>query len=378
MEFIIKAEMLQKAIKVLGMVARVNSQDNAGRIGIEIIDENAIFTCNNGITAVSFTASDVKTEGKGFIVIEYSKMKSFIASYKVWDGESGVDVFEFITVDRTTKIMVNNKHSDGKIAKGSLKLTNFNTALMSKIPGFEIPDFTLNSTIFRAATSKILYAINPQVDHSQQSLQGMCLQFRENYIYFVGSNGIVLSEYQVPNTTNIFDEDVILQYDFIMGLRRLIVDDIPLLWDIKGNRVSVKFDEIIYIGRKIVGHEFPEYKGALDKYTDTINVSKEFLMGALYPFSDTLDIEDNNRLTIEINNKILKVFNQQAIIEVELDIVGGLDFSIDLNGKLLIQTIDAIKDDYITFKFSNSDGFAIFDSTTHNNQKALITSIKKR
>ena len=151
-----------------------------------------------------------------------------------------------------------------------------------------------------------------------------------------------------------------------------------MLWDVKGNKVSVKFGEVIYVGRKIIGHEFPEYKPVLDRYTDYINLSKEFFIDALHPFVDVLDVDDNCRLTIEIKDKLLRVFNPQATIEAELDIAGGLDFSIDLNGKLLIQTIEAIKDDYILFKFSDAKGFAIFDSSTFNDQKALISSIKKR
>jgi DNA polymerase III sliding clamp (beta) subunit (PCNA family) len=381
MEFSIDINALHKAIKVLGIVVRTNSTDTTdvvGKILIETINDSVVFVCNNGITAISFTTMDTEIVAPGAIAIEYSKIKTFISSYKPWNGESGVNNFKFITKDRNTKIMVDNKHSNGKISKGELKLTNFNSILVTKLPIFNEVSFTLNSTVFKTATNKILYAINPQADSSQPILQGMNIQFDKDNIVFVGSNGIVLSEYQVKNNSDYNEGSITLQYDFIMGLRRLITEDIQLLWDIKGNKASVTFDGIIYVGRKIIGHEYPEYKPVLEKYTDYINLSKEFLMDTLNPFIDVLDAEDNFRLTIEIKDKLMKIYNNQAMVESDLDIAGGLDFTIDLNGKLLIQTIDSIKDNYILFKFSNSNGFAIFDSSTYNNQKSLISSIKKR
>ncbi len=377
MKFNISVDPLQRAIKVLGIVVRTNSGDATGRILIEADQQNATFTANNGITAISFsTAADITNPGA--ISIEYGKIKTFVSSYKPWDGESGAESFQFSSDERNTKITIHNKYSNGKIAKGALKLTNSNPSLITKLPPFGETNFILNSTIFKTATNKILYAINPQVDNNQPALQGMNIQFDKDSIFFAGSNGVVLSEYQVKNIGDYTEGNIALQYDFIMGLRRLITENIQLFWDIKGNKVSVKFGEITYVGRKIIGHEFPEYKPVLDKYTDCINLSKELFIDTLHPFVDVLDADDNFRLTIEIKDKTLKVFNHQATIEAELDIAGGLDFTIDLNGRLLIQTVEAIKDDYILFKFSDAKGFAIFDSSTFNDQKALISSIKKR
>ena len=206
----------------------------------------------------------------------------------------------------------------------------------------------------------------------------MNIRFDKNNISFAGSDGVVLSEYQVKNVSNYTGDSIIVHYDFLMGLRRLTTDDTPILWEIKGNRVTVKFDEVLYSGRLIVGSEYPDYKPTFDKYENYINLSKDFLVGSLYPFSDVLDAEDYNRITIIIKDKLLKIYNDNLSFESEQDIPIGTGLDIDLNGRLLIQTIDSIKDDFILFKFSGSDGFAIFDSSSFNDQKALMTPIKKR
>jgi DNA polymerase III sliding clamp (beta) subunit (PCNA family) len=379
MEFRISTNSLQRAIKVLGVVVRANALDATGRVLIEAKDGRVVFMSNNGSTALTFTADDVEITEEGIVAVTYTKIKSFVTSYRAWDDESGAKFFNISADDKTTIMMVDNVFENGKSSKGKLTLSNFNPALITRPPEFEEETFSLNSTIFRAASAKVMYAINPQVDFNQPALQGMNIQFEDDSIFFAGSDGVVLSEYQVKNVSGNIGENITLQYDFIMGLRRLLTDDIDLLWEIKGNRVSIKFNEMVYTGRRIIGHEFPKYKPALDDYIDHINLNKDFLMSSLYPFSDVLDPDDNFRITLEIKDKELKIFNNQATIEAQLDnIVGGLDYSVDLNGKHLIQTVEAIKDDNVIFKFGGDQDFAIFDSSHYEDQKALISSIRKR
>lgn len=378
MEFKISTDSIQRAVKVLGVVVRINAADATGRVLIDAKENVVTFMANNGETAISIDATNVTVVEPGTVAVTYSKIKSFVSSYKAWDEVTGVDTFRFVSDEKVTNISVDNFYTEGKSAKGELKLTNYNPALIVKPPKFEEVSFKLNSTIFRAASNKVLYAINPKLDFNQPSLQGMHIKFEDESIFFAGSDGVVLSEYEVKNVSGQAEDQITLQYDFIMGLRRLLSDDISLEWEIKGNRVAVRFDGTVFIGRRIVGHEFPNYKPALEDYTDHINLSKDFLMSSLYPFVDVLDPEDNFRLTFEIKDKVLKIFNTHACVESEQDITGGLDFSIDLNGKHMIQTIEAIKDDHVLFKFTDADNFVIFDSSHFEDQKALITSIKKR
>lgn len=378
MEFTVGTDSLQRAIKVLGVVVRANAADATGRILIEAVDGNVELMANNGTTALIFKADQVKVEDPGTVSIAYNKIRSFVMSFKPWDGETGARRFKFSANDRKTILTVDNVYENGKSSKGKLSLPNFNPALIAKPHAFEAPDFSMNSTIFRNATSKVLYAINPQTDLNYAALQGMNIVFEDSNIYFVGCDGTVLSEYQVKNGTDKFEGNVNLQYDFFMGLRRLLNDNTQLFWEIKGNRVSVKFDDVVFIGRTIIGHEYPDYKTVLDEYEEHLNFNKEFLMTTLAPFMDVLDSEDHFRLTMEIKDRLVRFYNDYAKIETEQDIQGGLDLSIDINGKLLIQSIDAIKDDHILFKFSNENGPLIFDSSTFNDQKALIKPLSKR
>jgi hypothetical protein len=54
------------------------------------------------------------------------------------------------------------------------------------------------------------------------------------------------------------------------------------------------------------------------------------------------------------------------------------EFVIDVDGKAMIDTVNAIKDDVLLLKFSHDMGCFIFDSGTFEDQKALITPVRRR
>jgi len=377
MEFNIQTLSIQRAFKVLSIVVKSNALDSSGMVLIEAKNDSVVFTSNNGSTAISITTTDVEVKDVGEIAILYSNIKSFISSFKPWDGSSGVEMFNITSTKTSAKIKVEN-FINNKKSRSSLKATTLNSLAVSKVSDIEEVTFSINSTILRSAIGKVIYAINPQIGFNQPALQGMNINFDDESIFFAGSDGIVLSEYQTTNNSEFKSGNITLQYDFIMGLRRLISDDSQLMWEIKGNKVSVKFDDIIYSGRKIIGHEFPDYRGTFDKYSHQIVLGKDFLIGSLSPVIDILDPDDNFRITMEINGTVFRFISSNSVFESELDIAKGLNFSIDINGKYLIQTIDSISDNDIIFKFSDSDGFAIFDSKNFMNQKSLVSSIRKR
>lgn len=378
MKFTIGTEPLQRALKVLGVVVKANAVDASGRVLVEATESEVRLLSNNGLTAIIFTTADVDVATPGTASIAFNKLKSFAMSFRPWDGISGVKNFLFSSLERNVKVSVDNVYEDGKSSKGSLTLPGFNPALISKPVEFGKPSFTMNSTTFMKAINKVLYAINPQVDLNFAALQGMNMNFDKNSICFVGCDGKVLSEYQDINKTDKKEGSINLQYEFFMGLKRLVNDDVQLFWEVSGNRVAVKFEDIVFIGRTIIGHDYPNYRPALEEYKSKVIFSKDFLMTSLEPFSDVLDPEDNFRLTFEIKDKLIRFYNDYTKIETEQDIEGGFDFSVDVNGKFLISSIDAIRDENIWIKFSDEKGALIFDSVSDNKQKALIKPLIKR
>lgn len=378
MDFTLSTDPLQRAVKALGVVVRANSDDSDGHVLIEAEEGQVNFIANNGSTAIVFRAEKAQTVTPGKVAVAFSKIRSFVMSFRSWDGETGAKQFRFVSDDRTVKVSVNQSYEDGKFSKGGLKLPTYNPALIFSPQPFNKPDFITNSSIFKTATNKVLYAINPKTDATYSALQGMNISFDEEGICFVGCDGAVLSEYRVKNVTEKIEGSVNLQYDFFMGLRRLITDNTQLFWETSGSRAAVKFDSVLFVGRTLVGQEYPEYKSALENYKNSLNFSKEFLISALAPLQEVLDSEDHFRISIEIKDKVVRFYNDFANTETEQDIADDISLCVDINGKLLIQSIDAIMDDSIVFKFSHGLGPIILDSATFNDQKALIQPLVRR
>ncbi len=70
--------------------------------------------------------------------------------------------------------------------------------------------------------------------------------------------------------------------------------------------------------------------------------------------------------------------NEAASFEYDEEVNFDGDYVIDVNGMFMIQTVDVIKDDQILIKFSNDKGVIILDSGNFEDQKALITPIRRR
>lgn len=378
MKFCISTSELQYIIKLLGVTAKINTVDVEGRIFIEATDKGVVnFFSNGGSTSVLYTIKDVKVEVPGEIAVLYSKVRSFITSFKPWSGESGAKEFCFDLKDSGLYIAVANTQTDGKVIKGKIKADRFPPESIQKPNQSDETTFILNSLIFKEAINKVVYAIDPQ-DFNKHALQGMSVQFDNDYIYFAGTNGKVLSEYTVKNNSELKTGSFILKYDFIMGLRRVLMEETQLFFEINDKQINVKFDNVVFTGRLLVGYVYPEYKSILDAFEKEIILSKEVLMGNILPFMDILNPDDYNRLTFSIKNKQLTFENDYGKFTSEQEIDPSIDFIIDVNGILIKETIEHIKDDKILLKFSDETGCLIFDSSNFKDQKSLITHIRRR
>jgi len=377
MDFSIETGDLQKAIKLLSVTAKVNVLDSTGMVLIKA-GENGIvsFLSNNNSTAISFTSDKVEVRVPGTAVIEYGKIKSFVSSFHSWNDNYGVKDFHFDLTDNFLNVSVVNTHENGKVSKGNLKLKVYDVYMVREPSKFDQPNFILNSSIFRTATNKVLYAINPS--DTRAFLQGMNVVFSEDEICFVGTDGQRLSEYQVKNISDLSEGMFLLRYDFIMGLRRVVDSESQLAFEFDDRDVKAAFDNVIFWGRTIIGHEFPDYKSILASFNDSIILDKEVLMSSLLPFADILNPDDNYRLTFSLSKGEMALSCDVAEFNYDGKIDYPGSFIIDINGQYMIQTVEVIKDDKIKISFSDDNGVLIFDSGNFEDQKALITPIRRR
>lgn len=377
MDFSIETGDLQKAIKLLSVTAKINALDSTGMILMTAGEDGIItFLSNNNSTALSFVSNKAEVRIPGAAVIEYGKIKSFVSSFHTWNDKYGVKDFHFDLTNNFLNVSVVNTHENGRVSKGNLKLKIYDVYTVKEPKKFGKPNFMLNSNIFRTATNKILYAIDPS--HRQAGLRGMNVVFDEDEICFVGTDGQRLSEYKVKNISDLDEGVFLLRYDFIMGLRRVVDSDSQLAFEFDDRNVKAAFDNVIFWGYTIIGHEFPEYKHILGSYNNFVILDKEVLMSSILPFADVLNPDDNYRLTFSLSGGDMILSCDMAEFTYDGTTDYTEDFVIDMNGQYMIQTIEAIKDDIIIIRFSDDDGVLIFDSGNFEDQKALITPIRRR
>lgn len=378
MEFSIEAADLQKAIKLLSVTAKMNAADSTGMILIGVGEDGIVeFLSNNGATALSYRSDKVLVNVPGAAVIEYGKIRSFVTSFHVWDERSGVKDFSFSLENNILRVSVVNTHENHKISEGELKLRTYDLYMVRPPKYPKQPNFSLNSQIFRAATNKVLYAITPG-QSGTSFLDGMNISFDSEGIYFVGTNSRTLSEYKIKNISDLEEGSFLLKYDFIMGLRRALGEETTIDFEISERDAIACFDGVCFWGKTIIGHEFPEYKPALESFEHVITLDKDVLMDSIRPMRDILNPDDNNRLSFEINAGEMSFYNDDAKFSYSETVDFDGNFVIDVNGAFMIETLEAIDDDRVLIKFTDENGVLIFDSKNYEDQKALITPIRRR
>lgn len=377
MNFVIETGDLQRAIKLLSVTAKVNVLDPSGMVLIQAGEDGLVrFYSDNSATALSCVSNKTAVQTPGAAVIEYGKIKSFVSAFQPWNETFGAKEFHFELSEHSLKISVVNVYENGKTAKGNLKLKIFELRRIRERRVFGEANFMVNSIIFKTATNKILYAINPS--DTRAFLQGMNVVFDGDEICFVGTDGKRLSEYKVKNKSDIKEGVFLLKYDFVMGLRRALGEDTQIEFEFDNRDVKARFEDVCFWGSPVVGREFPEYKPILESFEHKILLDKDVLMSSLLPFSDILDPDDNYRVTFELKNGRMFLKNTAADFEYDGEIEHDDDFVIDVDGQAMIQTIEAIKDDRLCVYFSDDNGVLIFDSYNYEDQKALITPLRRR
>jgi DNA polymerase III sliding clamp (beta) subunit (PCNA family) len=387
MNFTIETGELQRIIKILGHVAR-NASDRTGKISIIATDsDKVVFLASRDDVGIQVTSNKVSITEQGSVTVFYNSIKSFVYPFVPWINEDGYGTkeFRFVLNENDFYIYAHTVHENGKKSNGKLKLDI--DLVYSVVPPdpFNNADFILNSNIIRDAVDKVLYAINPT--EQRIHIKGMNMRFDDKYIYFAGTNGKMLSEYKVNNVSTLKKGEFMVSYDFINILKSLIVDNMQLFFEFEANKkyspkIKVLFDDVYYWGKQLIGSEFPEYNSLLENFSNTVIVKKSVIMGMLIPLLDVLDSDDYNRLTLNLNNDSILLYSDYGDFEYDVDVDNDVRrnevFSIDINGQFLKQTVEAIKDDTVIIKFFDDKSSLLFDSYNFENQRALITPIRKR
>lgn len=377
MEFSVSLLSMQKAMRVLSSVAKQNADEVTGQVILDVRDNgDLILLCNNGALALTHIISGCTVKLAGALCVSYSKLGSFLNSFTPFSEGVGVKEVKFKALKNDLSLSLDTFFSETNKSTHRLKLKLYPSHKMAIPTPFKTKTLQLNAGTLRLAISKIIYAVNPI--SIRTFLQGINVTFDDKFIYFAGTDAQMLSEYTTVNIGSLKSGSFTLPYAFVVALRKIVDADSEVFFDIEGGSIKAVINSTTLHGSLLVGEDFPKYSDTFEKYTHEIIINKDIMLNSFVPCMPTLDSDDHNRLTINIKNNKLSVNSDYADSEYFGDINFDGEFTIDVNGSFLLQTLNAIMDDIVKMRFSNDTGVLIFDSHQFENQKALLTPIRRK
>ena len=377
MDFCVDLSSIQKALRILSSVARQNTDEVVGQVLLDVKDTgDLVLLCNNGTLAVTHLVAGCSVKEPGALCVSYGKLNSFIAAFPPFEDGCGVQEVKFKGLKNDLSLSLENHFSADKKTAHKLKLKLYPIHKMSVPTPFKNTVLQLNSGTLRLAISKVIYAVNQ--NSIRNFLQGVNVTFDDSFIYFAGTDAQMLSEYKTVNLGSLKTGSYTLPYNFVMALRKIIDADSEVYFDIENNSIKAVVNKTTLHGTLLVGEEFPNYSQAFENYKDEIIINKDVMLSSFVPFMNTLDSDDHNRLTIMINDNKLVVKSEYAESEYSDNIEYDGNFIVDVNGSFLYQTLSAIMDDVLKMRFSTDTSVLIFDSQQFENQKALLTPIRRK
>lgn len=382
MKFNIDLIKLRYILKCLRNSVKINTTDPTGCINIRIKEDGSIlFSSSNDTIGVMVAVTEsVTIFTPGAVAISFNDLHLFVNSLPSWSEDTGgVKQVQFKLNDKSVSVYVENFYKENKSSKSTIKLKIFDY-IENKNNSFNDTSFVLSASMLKAAIDKVSPALDQL--HSIPYLRGMNIKFEGPFIYFAGTNGVLLSEYVVKNTSNLTANSFLLSYDLIKCIRNMIItvpkEEAQVYFSISDRVVKVKIYDVIFWGQTLIGHTYPDYRSELlREYKHKIVIEKETLINAITPLIGALVEDDNYRMTISLKDNNARLYNDYSESEFEISEFVG-DFCVDLNGKLCKEVVNMVKDEKILIKFSDEKNNVLFDSELFEDQKTLITYIRRR
>lgn len=372
MKFFISTSDMQRAVKLLGVSAKMNTYSFEGQVLIKAKENSVLFISNNGNSGIS-CEFPAKVQEEGQVYVVYSKIKSFIMTFNPWNGEFGSK--EFLIKKSKTKVLISVESiQNGKSSKSSINIEQINSTTNLPLVEMEEPNIIINSRIIKTAVDKLLYAVDSS--GIEDFMMGIRLLVSENELVFTATNGRVVSEYITNASTNGKQGEYFLPYEFIMGMKRVILDDFELFIEVSKYKTKLHFDNIVFWSSGLSYRTWPDTNSVWSMFEKEMLINRDIILSGISSFVDLLDQDDYNRLTIETSDSMLNIKTDVSLFEYD-GIENGDSFVVDVDGRDLINAILSVEDENIKLKYTDENNGIIVVSENEK-QKSFVTNLSRR
>lgn len=374
MEFYLRTDDAHKVIRLLGVTAKVNTLEFDGQIVIKAAGDTVTFISNNGNAGTSCKVpAEIEKEGQATVL--FTGLRTFIMNFSAWDGELGAKKFHFISEGPKLTINTSNIHENQRKTKSKLTLDTLKgSSFIVEVP-VESPNVILNSSLVKTAIEKGLYAVdkNSIADY----VRGLRLVIADGTIRFTSTNGKVISDFAVKGENGSNNGEYFLSHEFLTGLRRLLSEDTQLFFELTRNKAIVSFDNCVYWAKSLIYKDYPQYLSVFELYDKTVEVDRAMLLSGLSSFVDVWNTDDYNRVTIELTDGKLSLKTDKSLFEYP-GFQDAPEFSLDVNGKDMLDTLNALSDDSLNIKCLDEKHGMIFESAGLEDHKSYLVHLTRR
>lgn len=377
MEFKIPVDEMQLITNKLTSVAKVGSDDMDGLVLIETIGEEVRFNVNDKGVSLSITSQESEIVTPGKVLCKLSDFKGYISRFTVLIDDFGTDFFTFLVKDEALLIKTKTIFRGTRPSYKKLKVALLDPSIYPKIKIVEEAQLIVNSDILKEGIDSVLHCVNPK--EIRASLKGVAISVQEDKLIFAGTNGVKLSETIIDVHTESIEESThIFKFGFAGTLRYILDNDSQVFITFDGSNVYVRSNNLYIVGSTIVNESFPNYKKAFDLFEHTIVLPRFSFSDSVSNAVDILDVEDNSRLSINIDGNKIVLTNERIEIEQEFDEPFEHSLQMDVNGHFLNDMLLNFVGDTINLRFKDENNPLIFGSGVDDKHTVLLTNLRRR
>jgi DNA polymerase-3 subunit beta len=284
----------------------------------------------------------------------------------------------------SSNITIESKETEMSIKCSSFKtkINCFNSDDFPILPEIEKGfSYSLSGVDFFNALSKIAFSIAN--NKNRPEINGLLFKIENENLFLVGTDSYRLTEKKmsIENKDNV-SKEIIIPLSTVQEIIKILqVEKENLNIVISDNQILIKTKSISLISRLITG-EYPDYKQIVpDDFNTSFKFNKnEFLniIKNIGLFSDKTSSDINIKTNVKDKKLIIESKNNQFgenIAEIDKEIFGEDNF-INFNYQYILDGLNSIDEDIITFSFINENMPALIKGENNSDYIYIVMPIR--
>ncbi|MDA0986138.1 MAG: DNA polymerase III subunit beta [Bacteroidetes bacterium] len=312
-----------------------------------------IYTTDLKITLI--TVINIESNDKGEIAVPIETIYQTIKSISATDIQFSID-------DETKKIKI-------KAGKGNYSISGINTENFPEIPkAVSENEVEFNTDQLRKIFKTVKFAINSE--EKRISMSGAYLNFKNDKIIFVTTDGHRLVRYTIKNEKKNESQEIIIPLNTLSVVEKLITGEKTKI-STNGKQISFYFDNSV-ITSSLIEEKYPNYEAVIPLENNlTLRVDKQEFISSIKRVS-LYSSSTNYQIRLFLKNNEIQVsakdvdFGKEAQEEVQCEYSGD-EFEIGFNSQYLIEVASHIPGDDIIFKLQTQSRAVILEPDTEKN-----------